>query len=245
MNTPVCRLLPYEIADGPANMAADEVLLETAVQGSASLRFYGWSEATLSLGYFQPASVRFADSLLADRPFVRRPTGGATLLHDHELTYALAIPSSPSWRSPTPWLLRMHRTIALALGRLGAQVAPHASEEAPPFTGNLCFQHWTEGDLIAGSNKITGSAQRKQRGALLQHGSILLAQSSYTPMLPGIRELTGKDLVADAVGTAVLEQLQMDTRWQIEPATWTAAEIERRQALIVARYANDAWNKKR
>ena len=46
------------IAEGAHNMAADEVLLESAVKGSASLRFYGWTKATLSLGYFQPAQLR-------------------------------------------------------------------------------------------------------------------------------------------------------------------------------------------
>src|SRR5947209_7466749 len=72
MNT--VRLLPFAAADGPRNMAADEVLLEAAVGGGASLRFYGWSEPTLSLGYFQPQSVRLSDPRLAGLPWVRRPT---------------------------------------------------------------------------------------------------------------------------------------------------------------------------
>jgi len=52
------RVLPFAVADGPHNMAADEALLRAAVSGRASLRFYGWSAATLSLGYFQPEAVR-------------------------------------------------------------------------------------------------------------------------------------------------------------------------------------------
>jgi lipoate-protein ligase A len=245
MNATSCRLLPYEIADGPANMAADEVLLESAVLSIASLRFYGWSQATVSLGYFQPTSVRLADPLLADRPFVRRPTGGATLLHHYELTYALAVPAGSPWHSATPWLPRMHGIIARALGELGAEVRPHAAAASPAFSGHLCFMHWTPGDLIAGNAKITGSAQRKQRGALLQHGSILLAQSPCTPMLPGVRELTGNDLAPEAVRSAVLTEFARETSWRIEPATWALAEIERRQELVVTRYANDVWNKKR
>jgi lipoate-protein ligase A len=54
----IIRLLPYADADGPTNMAADETLLDSAVAGVASLRFYGWTSATASLGYFQPAKVR-------------------------------------------------------------------------------------------------------------------------------------------------------------------------------------------
>ena len=57
------RLLPYSEADGPHNMAADETLLESAVRGLASLRFYGWSPPTLSLGYFQPERSRLEEAM--------------------------------------------------------------------------------------------------------------------------------------------------------------------------------------
>src|SRR5205085_11240257 len=80
-----CRLLPYAVADGPHNMAADEVLLEAAFAGVASLRFYGWTTATVSLGYFQPERVRLDDGRLAGLPFVRRPSRGGTLVHHHEV----------------------------------------------------------------------------------------------------------------------------------------------------------------
>ena len=69
-----CRLLPFAVADGARNMATDETLLESAVAGVASLRLYGWSQATVSLGYFQPEMVRRTE-LLAPLPFVRRPSG--------------------------------------------------------------------------------------------------------------------------------------------------------------------------
>ena len=58
MDALTIRLMPNETADGPHHMAADEVLLGQAAQGIASLRFYTWSQATLSLGYFQPAAIR-------------------------------------------------------------------------------------------------------------------------------------------------------------------------------------------
>ncbi len=73
----VVRLLPFSVADGPHNMAADEVLLEAADAGLASLRFYGWSAPALSLGYFQPHTDHFRDPLLVKLPYVRRSTGGA------------------------------------------------------------------------------------------------------------------------------------------------------------------------
>src|SRR5262249_54297242 len=103
------RVLPLETADGPTNMAADEVLLEAAVAGSASLRFYTWSEPTLSLGYFQHEALRHTDASLAGLPWVRRPSGGATLVHHHELTYALALPAGFDWQPKSQsWLCRFH-----------------------------------------------------------------------------------------------------------------------------------------
>ena len=67
MSVPAVRLLPYAVAGGAHNMAADEVLLEAALAGVASLRFYGWTEATVSLGYFQPERVRLHDDPAAAR----------------------------------------------------------------------------------------------------------------------------------------------------------------------------------
>ena len=88
-----CFLLPYLMADGPANMALDEAMLEEAARGDAAyLRFYGWTVPTLSLGYFQRMADVRADPRWAGVPIVRRPTGGGAIWHHHELTYAIAVP---------------------------------------------------------------------------------------------------------------------------------------------------------
>jgi lipoyl(octanoyl) transferase len=242
---PTCRLLPYWVADGPHNMAADEVLLQSAQQGLASLRFYGWSAATVSLGYFQPASVRQADPLLASLPYVRRPTGGATLVHHHEVTYALALPPGKPWQTNQSWLRRMHALIgsALVAWQLAARLQP-PGEEAP-FTGVLCFQHHTAGDLLIGGAKIGGSAQRKQRGALLQHGAILLAASPYTPQLPGIQQLTEKTLQPREVCQAVGREFSKETGWTLVPSAATRQELDQIQNLTDVKYSQAAWNERR
>jgi lipoate-protein ligase A len=240
-----CRLLPYAVADGPHNMAADEVLLDAAVAGAASLRFYGWDTATVSLGYFQPERVRLDDDRLAGLPFVRRPSGGGTLVHHHEVTYAFALPPGPPCQTGEPWLMRMHRLIAAALARLGVAARTHAPAGDQPFHGFLCFQHFTAGDLLIGPGKVVGSAQRRQRRALLQHGAILLAASPYAPALPGIRELSGVDLsVADACA-AVREEWVRQTGGALHPADWTDAERQRLADLAAAKYGSDDWNRKR
>src|SRR5262245_36618496 len=99
-------------------MAADEALLETALAGRASLRFYGWDRATVSLGYFQPERLRHEDPRLVSLPSVRRPSGGAMLVHHHEVTYVLTLPPGPLWQTghaAQDWLRRMHEVIAAAL----------------------------------------------------------------------------------------------------------------------------------
>src|SRR5262249_33400405 len=175
MSSPVCRLLPFVVADGPHNMAADETLLETALAGVASLRCYGWSPATVSLGYFQPERVREQDPRLAGLPWVRRPSGGATLVHHHEGTYAPALPPGPPWQPGGPWSRRMHSLLARVLAGFHIAARLYQPPEERSFEGFLCFHHFTAGDLMIGDAKVAGSAQRRQRKALLQHGGILLA----------------------------------------------------------------------
>ncbi|HMF12602.1 MAG TPA: lipoate--protein ligase family protein, partial [Gemmataceae bacterium] len=139
-----CRLLPYAVADGPHNMAADETLLHSAIEGTASLRFYGWSPPTLSLGYFQHESVRRADPLLAELPFVRRPSGGHTLVHHHEVTYALALPPGQPWQIlSVPWLRRMHEIVAVTLNALGVRAKLFNPLAKSSVTSVLCFHRFT------------------------------------------------------------------------------------------------------
>src|SRR5262245_744511 len=76
-------------------MAVDEALLiDAAENGTATLRFYSWSEPTLSLGYFQRYADRQQHAASSGCAVVRRQTGGGAILHDHELTYSLALPAS-------------------------------------------------------------------------------------------------------------------------------------------------------
>src|SRR5262249_49192152 len=156
----------------------------------------------------------------AGLPFVRRPSGGGTLVHHHEITYAFGLPPGPPWQTGEPWLTRVHRLIAAVLVRLGIAARPHAPAGDEPLHGFLCFPHFTAGDLLIGPGKVVGSAQRRQRGALLQHGAILLAASPYAPMLPGIRELSGHDLAGPALCAALEQEWVRQTGWALRPTDW-------------------------
>ena len=242
----IVRLLPLEVRDGPGNMAADEVMLEAAVADNASLRFYTWQPPTLSLGYFQPHSVRESDPLLQALPFVRRPSGGATLVHDRELTYALALPAGNQWQPRgQSWICRMHEIIAEALRSLGIEVQTVACGQEKKLGNVLCFQHQTPGDLILTGHKIVGSAQRKQRGTLLQHGAILLAHSESTPALPGIRELSGVQIGPEELAGRIQDSFQRRAGSEFRQQFWTDAEVAAIREVAQFKYKSEQWNRKR
>ncbi len=248
MEALTCRLLPYNVADGPQNMALDEALLRTAVRGGASLRFYGWAAPTLSLGYFQPEAVRGEDDRLAALPWLRRPSGGGTLVHHHEVTYAVALPPGEAWqggRTAQGWLKYVHEIIAAALADLGVTARLHVPSSGERCPGCLCFRQFAPGDLLIGAAKVVGSAQRRLRGALLQHGAVLLAQSGFTPTLPGVAELTGRVLETVDVCTAVAERFREATGWGLEAGEVTPEEDRAAATLVAEKYTADAWNRKR
>lgn len=246
MVSPRCRLLPFHVAEGAWNMAADETLLEAAKTGIASLRFYVWPQPTLSLGYFQHSAASRGYPRLGELPWVRRSSGGAALIHHHEVTYALAVPAGTPWqKSGESWLKSMHVVIIDGLSSFGVTVRMCGDHEEKKLGDVLCFLHQTPGDLLIGGAKVVGSAQRKQRGALMQHGSILLAASLWTPPLPGIRELTGVSLSAEKLGAAVAEKLAKRTGWQIIASEWEPGERQRIEELVADKYSQFAWNGKR
>jgi lipoate-protein ligase A len=109
----------------------------------------------------------------------------------------------------------------------------------------LCFLDQTPGDLLAAGAKIVGSAQRKHRGALLQHGGILLKQSEFTPTLPGLRESSGIEVAPHDLAQAIAAEFAADTGWTLEPGSWTADELAARERIEAERYAHPAWNEKR
>jgi lipoate-protein ligase A len=243
---PDVRLLPGGRDDGPHNMAADEALLESAAAGVASFRLYGWTAPTLSLGYFQAAGPARAEPRLASLPRVRRATGGAALVHHHDITYALALPPDFPWqRRDVSWPRLMHTALqsALATYGVGSALCPPGGERKRGEV--LCFLHHTPDDLLIGEDKIAGSAQRKRHGALLQHGSLLLASSPATPELPGVAELAGVRLAEDAMATALREEFTRHTGWALIPGDWTHAERRRRDELASSKYGRPTWTDKR
>jgi lipoate-protein ligase A len=244
-----CRLLIDEPLDGAWNMAVDEALLESAATtGQCSLRFYRWSRPTLSLGYFQHHAERAAHSASRDCNLVRRQTGGGSILHDRELTYSLVVPQTHPLASDSARLYRLvHEALQSVLAGWDVQAticanSPRAGSGEQPF---LCFQRRAVGDMLLGSAKICGSAQRRRRGAVLQHGSLLLAQSPFAPELPGILELTGKPLDAAALGEQAADELAGRLEFDSHRQGLLADEVEGANCLVSRKYAERTWTFRR
>lgn len=169
------------------NMALDEALLEWHSAGEIGpvLRFYEWEPATLSIGYFQ--SVEKEIDMEAVRRhglgFVRRPTGGRGVLHEHELTYSVivteAYPGMPetvteAYRVISSGLLEGFRQLGLD-ARFSIPETPEQTADLKRPKSAVCFDAPSWYELVVEGKKVAGSAQTRQKGVILQHGAILLS----------------------------------------------------------------------
>ena len=139
----------------------------------------------------------------------------------------------------------MHGIIAAALRRLHVETATVECASDLPHRDSLCFRSLTPGDLVIGDAKVVGSAQRRLRGALLQHGAVLLAASPAVPGLRGVREMAGRTPAAELLAEAVQGEWVQQTHWPLAPAPWTADELRRVDELVRNKYGLAAWNCKR
>ncbi|CAN5531974.1 lipoate--protein ligase family protein [soil metagenome] len=239
------NLYPILNASGPEQMARDDVILEYAAKGEASLRFYTWNAPTLSLGYFQKACERGSSALTA-LPWLRRATGGDAILHgDGDITYSLALPADATWHDGEPWICRFHKLLRTVFDKQGVQSKVVVCGEEATLAPTLCFQHQTVGDLLVNGVKVVGSAQRKSRGALLQHGTIRLRSSMRVPELPGILELTGVTLTLEKIEAGVTTRLLTELGWSLELVNWTDEDLIRAKEIGSERYGSAEWNSKR
>lgn len=188
-----CRVvIEAEPQSGVRNMAIDEALLEAALDhGECTVRWYRWKSATVSLGYFQDKDAAAAIPAFAGLDVVRRLTGGGAILHHHEWTYSCSVPPGhPLSQTPSQIYELVHARIITGLAKLGVGAAAlRGSNNASAEGEFLCFGRGDCRDVVLAGQKIVGSAQRRRRGAVLQHGSLLLRRSEYAPQFPGVFDL--------------------------------------------------------
>jgi len=179
-------------------MALDELLLESAVAlGVCSLRWYGWKSPTVSLGYFQSEIPARLSRQFQGLEVVRRISGGGAILHHHELTYSVALGAShPLAREPRELYDRVHVAVIDVIRGAGAPVSLRGEADRALADQFLCFSRGDSFDVVCQGWKVLGSAQRRRRGAVLQHGSLLLRRSPHAPELPGLYDLVSLSISA-------------------------------------------------
>ncbi|MBP7937035.1 MAG: lipoate--protein ligase family protein [Phycisphaerae bacterium] len=233
--------------DGPANMARDEALLQRvgAGQSPPTLRFYHWSPATISMGYFQPyqdfASLPPPAGTL---PVVRRQTGGGAILHDQELTYSLTLPLDHPLigkGNANGLYDRVHEGFAAVLGYLGIAVSRGAATGACSHRGPFfCFERHSCFDLIVNGRKILGSAQRRTNHAVLQHGSLVLGRRYEQQPCAAVADYcsVAMDCYLDRLASAILQEYT-GLQDPLVPGELALADQLR------GKYEDPAWTRKR
>lgn len=248
----LARLLVHDPDSGEMNMAIDQAILEsTAASGKTTLRFYRWTPATLSLGYFQKLGDRANHAASENCSVIRRASGGGAIVHDDELTYSICIASKGSIAKANSNLYdTVHHAIRIALAEQGIEVELYETEEGSQIKASksdpfLCFERRAIGDIICDGAKVGGSAQRRLKNALIQHGSVLLSQSSFAPELPGLKEQSGIEVNCEALLERVTELLQSKLGYEFESGELTSEEISRARTIADEKFGSTEWIEKR
>lgn len=254
------RLLSVPPRNGAENMARDLALMGRAREtGEIVFSVYGWTRPTLSLGRNQRAKgcydLERMRAMGVDT--VRRPTGGRALMHHREVTYSVTAPldRSDSLRDSYD---RINHILLSALKQLGvpAAVADPPTPSSPP-TDVPCFAEPARGELISDGRKLVGSAQWRDDGALLQHGSILIEddQSLISDFSIGPHEREPVPIpatLAGALGRAPelseVSRALFDAVRSLEDPTATALDESDLRSITLAelpRFQDELWTWRR
>nr|WP_309100994.1 biotin/lipoate A/B protein ligase family protein [Fredinandcohnia onubensis] len=260
------------------NMALDEALLDWNSEGKIppTIRFYGWSPPTLSIGYFQ--KVEREIDLEAVKKyglgFVRRPTGGRGVLHDQELTYSVIVseehPEMPhtvteAYRVISEGILQGFRKLGLDAYFAVPKTAEEREGLKNPRSA-VCFDAPSWYELVVEGRKVAGSAQTRQKGVILQHGSILLdidedklfdlfkypservrerMQRNFKNKAVAINALRENPVTIDEAKQAFKEGFEEGLNIVLEPYQLSDEELDYVHEIAEKRYKSDEWNFKR
>lgn len=264
---------------GPAyNMALDEALLNWHSEGKIppTIRFYGWEPATLSIGYFQRVAKEIRMEAVREKQlgFVRRPTGGRGVLHEHELTYSVIVSEAhPAMPKTVTKAYRVISTGLLegfkALGLNAYFAVPDSEKEREALKkprSAVCFDAPSYYELVVEGKKIAGSAQTRQKGVILQHGSILLdideeklfdlfqyrsdrlrerMQRAFSQKAVAINALRKEPVTLDEASRAFKQGFEKGLGIQLVPYQLSESEEKEVQLLAKSRYESDEWNFRR
>jgi len=261
---PIWRVVGLETHDAFENMALDEAICETVAEKDSlpTIRFYRWKPSAVSVGYFQSLRDEIAVEKCEEKgvDFVRRRTGGGAVYHDYEgeLTYSVIAPESmfpkgiiDSYHLICGWIMD-------GLGRVGIET------EFKPINDIVTVADAVSGNgQFVGGRKISGNAQTRRGGVLLQHGTILFkldVKKMFSFLTVGQDKIADKMIAAveervtsvsdlhpnisyEDLYQSVLESFTEGKKWS--QGEWTLAEMMRSQELIDKKYATREWKEMR
>ena len=179
------RFLDTDSNHGKFNMAADYYIARHWLD-KPTFRVYRWDPYCVSLGYHQELNEINAE-LCKARGFdiVRRETGGRAVFHSEELTYSMVIPKGSNFYSDS--ILEVYNKISTvlvnALKASGIKEADLKKGKAPDFKelykeklSSVCFSSTSTYEVVIGDKKLVGSAQKRLKESVLQHGSIIVGE---------------------------------------------------------------------
>jgi len=161
-------------------MAIDEkIYLRYMKDGIPVFRVYSWQAPSFTYGVSQkPARELDINQCLKDGVnVIKRITGGGILFHNHEITYSFTCSKDDigeekdvfvSYRKICAFLISFYESLGLK---------PYFACEAVDFVDRsaahpLCSASREKYDIVINGKKIGGNAQKRNRQAVFQHGSI-------------------------------------------------------------------------
>ncbi|MFJ7933750.1 biotin/lipoate A/B protein ligase family protein [Sporosarcina sp. NPDC096371] len=260
------------------NMALDEALLEWHSKGEIGpvLRFYEWQPATLSIGYFQSVDkeIDMEEVNKHGLGFVRRPTGGRGVLHEHELTYSVIVsesyPDMPetvteAYRVISGGVLEGFRNLGLDAKFSVPETVEQTNDLKKPKSA-VCFDAPSWYELVVEGKKVAGSAQTRQKGVILQHGAILLSldedklvslfkfkseeqrermRVSLPEKAVAIDRLIDRTVSVEECVEAFAKGFEDALEMQLEPLELTSEQLEFVMEIERQKYANNDWTFKK
>lgn len=252
------RLVPLATYGPHMNMAIDEAILIARTRGEVpnTVRFYQWNSPAVSIGRNQriceEVDVNACRDL--DVKITRRVTGGGAVFHDsgNEVTYSVVLKDSGVSRARD--VLASYRLIGegliSGLGHLGVSATFDASSQ------RQCP------NLRVDGRKISGNAQARLRGAVLQHGTMLL-KVDYEAMFRVLRvpwaqdrqdllqlarmritslgQETGRPMDPIQVCEAIARGFEETMSVHLDKRQLTGRELETARRLRSRKYATAAW----
>jgi lipoate-protein ligase A len=248
MNT--WRLLITPPSHGAWNMAVDEAILESVGSGDSlpTLRLYSWAPACLSLGYAQSFSDVDVTSLQRRGwEVVRRLTGGRAVLHTDEITYSVITPKDEPHVAGS--LLESYNHLAKAL--VGVLHLLNVPVEVQTHTKSglknpnpVCFEVPSSSEITSGGRKLIGSAQRRQKEGILQHGSLPLTRVSATRLIERattVEAVLGRVVSWSEAVQAFTSAFQSILALNLKLEQLTLLEEVRAEQLRTSKYAHPDW----